>query len=167
MPIHPTLRVSALTLAIFTLSCQSQGPLAPTPPRPVTVQFAGPSCAVFAQQGDYRVCAVDILILEKDRYPAIGVPVSLFVKRGPGELIPSQALTDRDGRARALFCAEAPQSDQVVVLGAVVFTDTTLISIKLPAGPAPSLEEVAPGNGEFLSRLLDRMIRQKMKLPGD
>ena len=143
------------------VSCQSQGPLAPNPPHPVIVQISGPTGAYFAQQGDFRVAAFDVRIRETNGRPAVGVPACLVVRRGPGEIIPSEAFSDNEGRIRALYAVFVPPEDAVAQIGAVVYNDTTYLSIKIPAGPVPSVEEVAPGFVPLLQKLLDGMIESR------
>jgi hypothetical protein len=150
--------IAALMLVFPLISCQSQGPLSPTPPHPVTVQITGPSSAYFAQQGEFRVAAFDVRIRELTGRPAVGVPVRLVVRRGPGEIIPSDAYSDNEGRIRALYAVFVPPEDAVAQIGAVVYNDTSFCSIKIPAGPVPSVEEVAPGFVPLLQKLLDDMI---------
>lgn len=149
-------RSLALTLVPLLVSCQSPGPLAPTPPRPVTVQIVGPSRAYFAQRGDLRVGAFDVWVREPNGSPAAAVPVRLFVSRGPGQIIPPESLTDAGGRIRALFCAFSPPLDIIVQVAAVVFDDTTSCSILLPAGEVADLEDRLPGASAWL-KILKRL----------
>ena len=153
--------IAALTLVLPLLSCQSQGPLSPMPPHPVIVQISGPSRAYFAQQGDFRVAAFDVWVRELNGRPAYGVPADLFVRRGPGEIIPSHAFTDPEGRIRALYAVFAPPQDAVAQLAVDIYDDTTFCSIKIPAGPVPEVKEVAPGLVPALKKLLENMIQSK------
>ena len=148
-------------MLVFPLvSCQSQGPLSPIPPHPVIVQISGPSSAYFAQQGEFRVAAFDVRLRELNGRPAVGVPAELVVRRGPGEIIPPNAFSDNEGRIRALYAVFAPTEDAVAQLAAVVYNDTTLCSIKIPAGAMPEVKDVAPGMVDMLQKLLDEMMEK-------
>jgi len=127
------------------ISCQSRLPSSPERTFPVELRSEQVQHAIIARQGEFTALALDATAFDTSFRSAPGVPVTLSVIEGPGEVAPGTAISDSAGHVRALYYALVTGTEARARIRAATPEDTLEFSVTILGEPAPSrLEFVAP-----------------------